>query len=100
MLVYSSEADAKKELTDIIKNYTNNFQVVVYEREDINASRYKAVFAARMNSEEINENIISDIKRLNSREGKRAFFEGSRLDLQSDLAVSFLIASAEIKCNL
>ena len=100
MLVYSSEADVKKELTDIIKNYTNNFQVVVYEREDINASRYKAVFAVRMSSEEINENIISDIKKLNSREGKRAFFESSKLDLQSDLAVSFLIVSAEIKCNL
>ena len=100
MMVYSSEADVKEELSNILKTYTNNFQVVVYEREDINASRYKAVFAVRINSEEINENIISDIKKLNAREGKRAFFEGSKLDLHGDLAVSFLIVSAEIKCNL
>jgi len=100
MLVYNSEADVKKELSNILKTYTNNFQVVVYERENINASRYKAVFAVRMNTDEIHESLISDIKKLNAREGKRAFFEGSKLDLQSDLAVSFLIVSAEIKCNL
>ena len=100
MMVYSSEADVKEELSNILKTYTNNFQILVYEREDINASRYKAVFAVRMNSEEINENIISDIKKLNAREGKKVFFEGSKLDLHGDLAVSFLIVSAEIKCNL
>ena len=99
-MIYESETEVKTELENILVSYTNNFEIIVYEREDINASRYKASFAVRMNTDDINEQMISDIKKLNAREGKKIFFDGSKLDSQGDFAITFLIVSAEIKCNL
>ena len=99
-MIYESEAEVKTELKNILINYTNNFEIIVYEREELNASRYKTSFAVRMNTDDINEKMISDIKKLNAREGKKTFFEGSKVDLQGDFAITFLIVTAEIKCNL
>ena len=99
-MVYESELQAKEELKTILLAYTNNFEIIVYEREDINASRYKASFAVRLNTDDVNEQMISDIKKLNAREGKKIFFESSKVDLHGDFAITFLIVSAEIKCNL
>ncbi len=99
-MTYESENSVKDELNNILISYTNNYEILVYEREDINASRYKASFAIRLNTEDTNENMISDIKKLNAREGKKIFFDGSKVDLQGDFAITFLIVSAEIKCNL
>ena len=98
--MYESENDVKNELNNILSSYTNNYEILVYEREDINASRYKANFAVRMNTDDVNEKIISDIKRLNARDGKKLFFEGSKVNLEGELAITFLMISAEIKCNL
>ena len=98
--MYESENSVKNELDSVLSSYTNNYEILVYEREDINASIYKASFAVRMNTDDVNEKIISDIKRLNARDGKKLFFEGSKVDLQGELAITFLIVSAEIKCNL
>ena len=99
-MIYESETEVKTELKNILVNYTDNFEIIVYEREELNASRYKASFAVRMNTDDINEQMISDIKRLNAREGKKILFDSSKVDLQGDFAITFLIVSAEIKCNL
>ena len=99
-MVYETESTAKNELKNILLAYSTNFQIIVYEREDINASRYRASFAIRMNTDEINESMISDIKKLNAREGKKIFFNGSKVYSQDDFTITFLIVSAEIKCNL
>lgn len=99
-MIYESETEVKTELKNILVNYTDNFEIIVYEREELNASRYKASFAVRMNTDDINEQMISDIKKLNAREGKKILFDGSKVDLQGDFAITFLIVSAEIKCNL
>jgi hypothetical protein len=95
-----NENDVIALLTDIVKQFTTNFEILAFERKDINASRYKTIFAIRMKSKEITQNLISKIKYLNAREGKKIFFDGSKVDINNDLEVSFIFVSAEIKCNL
>jgi hypothetical protein len=98
--MYENEIDVITLLTDIVKEFTKNFEILVYERENINASRYKALFAIRMRSKDISQDLISKIKYLNARDGKKVFFDGTKVDVHNDMEVSFIFVSAEIKCDL
>jgi len=96
----NSEADVIAILKEIISSFTKNFEILIYERENISGAVYKALFAIRMKNSDINENLIAKIKYLNAREGRNIIFEGSKVDVNGDLEVSFLFVSAEIVCKL
>ena len=94
------EADVIAVLRETISSFTKNFEILVYERENISNAVYKALFAIRMRNSDIDENLIAKIKYLNAREGRNIVFEGSKIGVNGDLEVSFLFISAEIVCKL
>jgi len=95
-----NENEVLEIINGIVKKYTKNFQTLVFEREDENAANYKAMFAVRMNTDDVSQQMIEEIKYLNARKGKKIFFEGTKVDVENNLEKTFVFVSASIKCNL
>ncbi len=94
-----SESEAKNLIKEIIKKHTINFDLVVYERENIDAVTHKAKFAIKMDSDEITDELIKDLKYQKYRLDRDIEFVGSKVDVGNNLKVAYLFIDVEVKLN-